>query len=67
MRYVLAGLQGLVMAFNFGVSLHMANVALIIKKHRAAATEQRKEHRDPKKARAFLIRAGILTKSWMPW
>lgn len=51
------------MPLLLGVSLLMAKVALIIKKHRAAAAEQRKEHRDPKKAREFLIRAGILTKS----
>lgn len=41
----------------------MANAALIIKEHRAAAAQQRREHKDPKKAREFLIRAGILTKS----
>ena len=41
----------------------MPNVAIIVKEHRAAATKQRKEHSDPKKARAFLIRAGILSKS----
>ncbi len=45
------------------LEVQMAKVAIIIKKHRAAASEQRKEHSDPKKARAFLIRAGILTKS----
>jgi hypothetical protein len=39
------------------------NTTSIIKEHRKAAKELRKEHRDPEKARAFLIRAGILTKS----
>jgi hypothetical protein len=55
--------QGVIIAFTFGGLVPMAKVSLIIKKHRAAATEQRKEHSNPKKARAFLIRAGILTKS----
>lgn len=41
----------------------MPKVAVIIKEHRAAATKQRKEHADPERARAFLIRAGILTKN----
>ena len=41
----------------------MAEVAMIVKEHRAAAAQQRKEHSDPKKARAFLVRAGILSKS----
>jgi hypothetical protein len=34
----------------------------IVKEHRAAATLQRKALADPKKARAFLVRAGILAK-----
>jgi hypothetical protein len=41
----------------------MSTVAEIVKEHRLAAAKQRKEFRgDPEKARAFLIRAGILTK-----
>jgi O-methyltransferase involved in polyketide biosynthesis len=34
----------------------------IVAEHRAAASQQRKALADPKKARAFLIRAGILSK-----
>jgi hypothetical protein len=40
----------------------MPTATTIIKEHRKAASQQRKELRDPQKARAFLIRAGILTK-----
>jgi len=40
----------------------MPIVSAIVKEHMLAAAKQRKEHRDPEKARAFLIRAGILTK-----
>ena len=35
----------------------------IIKEHRIAAKQQRKKLEDPKEARKFLIRAGILVKS----
>ena len=41
----------------------MSTVTAIIKEHRDAAKKQRKELRDPRKARQFLIRAGIVTKS----
>jgi hypothetical protein len=34
----------------------------IVEEHRRAASRQRKALADPKKARAFLIRAGILSK-----
>jgi len=37
--------------------------AIIIKEHREAARQLRRELRDPKRAREFLIRAGILSKS----
>lgn len=42
---------------------NMSTVTAIVREHRIAAARQRKEHRDPEKARAFLIRAGILSKS----
>jgi O-methyltransferase involved in polyketide biosynthesis len=45
------------------MSQSMATTATIIMEHRKAATQLRKELNDPQKARAFLIRAGILTKS----
>ena len=35
---------------------------MIVGEHRAAAMRQRKVLADPKKARAFLVRAGILEK-----
>ncbi len=41
----------------------MPTVTAIIKEHRDAAKQQRKKLQDPKEARKFLIRAGILTKS----
>jgi hypothetical protein len=42
----------------------MANTptSSIVKEHRKAASLQRKTLADPKKARAFLVRAGILDK-----
>jgi hypothetical protein len=39
------------------------SVEEIIKGHRRAALKLRRENRDPAKARAFLLRAGIAEKS----
>jgi hypothetical protein len=39
------------------------NTETIIKQYRKAASKLRKENKDPAKARAFLIRAGIAEKS----
>jgi hypothetical protein len=38
------------------------SVEKIVERHRKAALRVRKENRDPAKARAFLIRAGIAEK-----
>ncbi len=41
----------------------MSTATAIIKEHRIAASQQRKALRNRKKARAFLVRAGILAKN----
>ncbi len=41
----------------------MPTATAIIKEHRKAASQLRRELRSPKKARAFLIRGGFITKS----
>ena len=41
----------------------MSTVRSIVQEHRKAAKAQRKKLQDPREARRFLIRAGILTKS----
>ena len=43
-------------------AMSKATSTTIVEEHRAAATRQRKALADPKKARAFLVRAGILEK-----
>ena len=40
----------------------MPTVTEIVREHREAAKRLRKELKDPKKAREFAIRAGILSK-----
>lgn len=40
----------------------MPSVEQIVRDHMKASAKLRKEHRDPKKAREFLIRAGIIEK-----
>ncbi len=41
----------------------MATVTAIIKEHRDAARQLRKKLANPREARKFLVRAGILAKS----
>jgi hypothetical protein len=48
-----------------GIDIHLAmsTVTTIIKEHRDAAKKQRQQLKDPKAARKFLIRAGILARN----
>jgi len=41
----------------------MSTVRSIVREHRKAARALRKQMQDPREARKFLIRAGILTRS----